>query len=250
MASETEKTPAKLSGGYLEKTHRPLNCLMFLLPLLAAYETGQLFFRSNLLAPTRIAAVLEPFGAPGRLVPPLVIILIMLLWHIVSHEPWKVDAGALAGMAAESIVGMLPLFGLWILTTRLLGPVHLNIAQPQDLTVSANVLSGIGAGIYEEFVFRLLAMGLVLFVTVDLLHGPKRAMVVLAMIVSAISFALCHFVGHTPFDWYYFVFFALAGAYLATIFIARGFGVAVGTHACYNVVISLAPLFTAAVATP
>ena len=38
---------------------------------------------------------------------------------------------------------------------------------------------------------------------------------------------------------YVFIFRLLAGLYFALLFHFRGFGVAVGTHACYNVMVSI-----------
>ena len=40
----------QVATGYMEKTHRPLNCLAFILPLLVAYEIGGLVLGHKLLA--------------------------------------------------------------------------------------------------------------------------------------------------------------------------------------------------------
>jgi membrane protease YdiL (CAAX protease family) len=108
--------------------------------------------------------------------------------------------------------------------------------------MATQVLSGIGAGIYEEFLFRLIAIGLLLVLTVDVLNAPRKPMVVVAIVLSSVVFSLSHFLGAEHFHWGSFVFRALAGVYLAVIYVFRGFGIAVGTHACYNVALTLMPM--------
>jgi membrane protease YdiL (CAAX protease family) len=225
------------SSGYLERTHRPLNCLIFILPLLAAYEAGAMFYRDRLLAPQHLAALLELFGATARFLPALLVVGVLLIWHGLSRQRWRVDGDALLGMTAESVLGMVPLIGLGVLMQRLFGPVALAAGPAPEPALAAEVLSGIGAGIYEEFLFRLAAIGVILFVCVDVLRAPKRAMSLVAVFAASVIFSVYHFAGPGSFNWHRFVFRLIAGLYLALLYVGRGFGIAVGAHACYNVVV-------------
>lgn len=242
MGSEPNNVSGSIGHSYLAKTRRPLNCLMCLLPLLAAYEAGQMFYRDDLLAPASLAALLEPFGAPARLVPPVLIVLVLLSWHVLSRQAWHVDGEVLLGMYAESVVAMMPLFGLSKLLATVAASFSGLAAGGLPADKAALVLSGIGAGIYEEFLFRLIAIGLLLVLTVDVLNAPRKPMVVVAIVLSSVVFSLSHFLGTGQFHWGSFIFRALAGAYLAVIYVFRGFGIAVGTHACYNVALTLLPV--------
>jgi hypothetical protein len=58
---------------------------------------------------------------------------------------------------------------------------------------------------------------------------------------AAALFSTAHHLGPygQPYSTYLFVFRLLAGLSFALLFQARGFGVAVGSHACYNVMISV-----------
>jgi membrane protease YdiL (CAAX protease family) len=96
-----------------------------------------------------------------------------------------------------------------------------------------------GAGIYEEFLFRLVGIGLIMLICVDLLKGPRGAVAAVAVVATSLIFSLYHFLGPEAFSWRLLVFRAGAGAYLAALYITRGFGVAVGAHACYNVLLVL-----------
>ena len=238
MASKKKSRFRKAASDYLGRTHRPLNCLTFILPLLVAYEVGSIFYSDCLLAPRHLAVILKSLGAAARFLPAALIVVVLLAWHVASRQKRHVDADAVAGMLAESIVGMLPLVGLAILTERLLGPVALTAGAGAQ-ALAAEILTGIGAGIYEEFIFRLAAIGLIILVFVDLLRAPKKPTAVLAVIVASVLFSLYHFIGPAEFDWRLFAFRSLAGLYLAILYIFRGFGVAVGTHACYNVVVAM-----------
>lgn len=245
-AGTAKRTPA---GGYLERTHRPLNCLVFILPLLVAYEVASLVYPDRLLAPQHLEAIFGLFGATGRFLPALLIVLVLLIWHVAAKETWHVDGDAVGGMAAESLLWWLPLLAMNLLTVRLMGPAApaetmasaLTAGGDADVALAAMILRGIGSGIYEEFVFRLGAISLILFVTVDLFRGPKKYMAPAAVVVASVAFGLYHYWGGqaSNFDWYMFMFRIVAAAYLSVVYIARGFGVAVGAHACFNVALVL-----------
>ena len=59
--------------------------------------------------------------------------------------------------------------------------------------------------------------------------------------ISAVLFAAAHHIGPygEPFDRSVFLFRALAGLYFGLLYQLRGFGVAVGTHASYDVLVGV-----------
>ena len=231
---------SKVAEGYLHKTHRPLNCLVFILPFLVAYEVGSIFIGDRLLAPRYLAAALGVFGASGAYVPPASVVAVLFVWHVVSRQRWHVDADALLGMLAESALWVIPIFGAHALTQRLLGPVSMAARAGSTPALAGRLLTGIGAGVYEEFLFRLVAIGAALGVLVDIFGAPRRAVLVGAIAASSICFSAVHFVYPAEtFRLGALAFRAAAGVYLAVLYVARGFGVAVGVHACYNVAVTL-----------
>jgi membrane protease YdiL (CAAX protease family) len=58
---------------------------------------------------------------------------------------------------------------------------------------------------------------------------------------SAILFSIAHHLGPygQTYSNYLFIFRLLAGLYFALLYELRGFGIVVGTHACYNVMVSV-----------
>ncbi len=92
-----------------------------------------------------------------------------------------------------------------------------------------------GAGLHEEFIFRLLLMGGLSWLLAGF-TGKKRAWIT-ALIVSSLVFSLAHHLGPAgeAFTFAAFIFRTLAGVVFALIYQVRGFAVAAWTHALYDV---------------
>ena len=93
-----------------------------------------------------------------------------------------------------------------------------------------------GAGVYEELVFRLILICLIVMIGADLLRLSPRRTMLAAVVISALLFAAHHHppVGSEPFDPTRFLFRLGAGLFLGALFVHRGYGVAAGTHVVYN----------------
>ena len=134
-------------------------------------------------------------------------------------------------------------FLLWQFS-RNFGPIVDGLGVRFQITVQAaplgQILTFIGAGIYEEVIFRLgLFVGLYLLLRVVQL--PRVVAAPLAAVAAALAFAAAHHVGPygEPMRPDYFVFRTVAGLYFTLLFIARGFGIAVGAHAGYDVLVGV-----------
>jgi hypothetical protein len=105
----------------------------------------------------------------------------------------------------------------------------------------------VGAGIDEELLFRLGLIGLLGVVFEDLMKLGRTRSLVLAIGLSAIAFMLYHPLrdGSGAVHPARVVFYLGAGVYFGVVFAMRGFGIAVGAHAFYDV---LAVLFAASAA--
>jgi hypothetical protein len=70
---------------------------------------------------------------------------------------------------------------------------------------------------------------------------PRPAATTLAAVVSAVLFAAAHHLGAglESFQATVFLYRTLAGLYFAWLFALRGFGIAVGAHAGYDVLVGL-----------
>ena len=107
----------------------------------------------------------------------------------------------------------------------------------------AGAVFSIGAGIYEELVFRLLGIVAVHALLADVFRVKHKPAAAVAVAVSAVAFALYHpFDTYNPLQWTsrdigHFAFYTLAGLYFAAIYVYRGFGIVAATHAIYDVLV-------------
>ena len=97
-----------------------------------------------------------------------------------------------------------------------------------------------GAGLYEEVLFRLLLLPATAFV-LERLGATTSAAAAWSILLTSCLFSLAHYVGPLgdTFDLYGFVFRSLAGIFFAVLFLARGFGIAAGAHAAYDLFVGL-----------
>jgi len=107
-------------------------------------------------------------------------------------------------------------------------------AAPPPGRVTFFVLS-IGAGLYEELVFRVALVGGLFLLLRRFVNGSRKAYITAALI-GAFVFSLVHYTGPygDPFLMSSFTFRFLFGLALNALFLVRGFGVAAWTHALYD----------------
>jgi len=242
--SKRTNPAAKATRDYWEESRRPLASLYFVLPLLIFYEVGVLLMGPDSLrngADVWLRTLLNWIGFGEYFLLPALTIVTLLGWHHLTGRSWKVHVTVIYGMAAESILLAVALLLFAHLQMQLLSGEMLDtlfIREQIRRSVMNRLVLYIGAGIYEELLFRLLLFSAILGV-VRFAGGKPAAQLWIALIASSLLFALAHYVGHygDPFDLHSFSFRAIAGAFFALLFYYRGFGIAAGTHALYDVLV-------------
>lgn len=252
-AGRTPRT-ARAAGHLLRNPHvaRPLPSLVFLSPLLAFYAFGLLWVRPDLAARADILVrqIIAPLGVSGALAPLWLVIGILLLWHLVRRDPWRVPLPLVGLMAAETALLTVPLFAIMAASSVILhgyldlampavweAPSHAAAAPPVWLVVA---MTSIGAGIYEELLFRLALVGGVLLAAQRVLNLRSSGLTVAVVLAAAAVFAGAHTMDDPrQFAWDSFLFRTAAGAYLGYVFVRRGFGIASGVHIVFDLVIKL-----------
>lgn len=107
--------------------------------------------------------------------------------------------------------------------------------KPHPGPLSAIVLS-IGAGVHEELVFRLLLTGGLLFFFGRVVGMRRFFSIGLSFCISSFLFSAAHhIIGGESFRLGAFVYRFFCGLLFATLYLVRGFGVAVYTHALYDI---------------
>ncbi len=142
---------------------------------------------------------------------------------------------ALIALEGALYAALMRLAGAYVVGSLRLGPP--GAGEPMGLFPA--IVMSLGAGFYEEIAFRVGLFGLAAWGLKRLVPaGVKRFFVVAAWAVAAACvFSAWHYVGELgdPFRMSSFIFRAVCGLVLTTIFAFRGFAPAVWTHALYDI---------------
>lgn len=124
-------------------------------------------------------------------------------------------------------------------------------AAPVPLGPLDELALALGAGIYEELVFRVAIHAVLLFAARTALgvrsgrgeaagHGGARRLLAaaIAVIVTSLLFAAAHVVGPEQADASAFIFRFAAALFFTTLLAARGFGVTVAAHVTYDLAVA------------
>ncbi|HEY4321025.1 MAG TPA: CPBP family intramembrane glutamic endopeptidase [Gemmatimonadales bacterium] len=235
---------------YFTDTRQPRYSVLFAAPLLAAYELTAWLLSDPTHGGVRNGAdvmlkslFVSVAGARGV----IVFEALLVLWGVVLvWRDWRAHRGPLTGrffplMLLESATLAVAIGFLLRYATAAL--MHgLALSMPHGLDKSTQLMISLGAGIYEELLFRVILVTSLAFIATRIFGWGARAAGIFAVIVSALLFSAFHYVGAygDPVELRSFLFRMLAGLVFSTIYILRGFGVAAWTHALYDVFVTLA----------
>lgn len=242
-----------LSGhGYWKQAMSPWHILLFLAPLVAFYEIGSIMYlvdpasgiEETIRARKLMAGFFEQFGAVGLFLPGIAMVTVLLLWHILLKESWRVRPIVLGCMLLEAVLWTLPLFVLSLILQQMLaGEAPAVVVQGAEglraLGWQARLTIAIGAGLYEELLFRMIAIAAIHMLLVDIAKTSETTGRLVAVFGSALAFAMYHdlagpdgslSIGKA-------LFFFLAGLYFGGLYIVRGFGIVVAVHAFYDALV-------------
>ncbi|HEX8906829.1 MAG TPA: CPBP family intramembrane glutamic endopeptidase [Longimicrobiaceae bacterium] len=236
---------------YFQLTRKHSYSLLFALPVLLAYEAGAWLISGSTQGLRNGADVLlRTVLAAGGIHSTLAFTAILALGAAVliarerRKEPVPLRGAVFAGMMMESVLYAL-IFGTIVgtLTTWVLGGWRLAADQGgtlDRLPFGDGVVLSLGAGFYEELLFRVILVGGLLAVFKSSGLG-KTSGKVYAAVLAALLFSAFHYIGPYayPLELGSFVFRFLSGLALNALFITRGFGIAVWTHALYDVYVMM-----------
>jgi hypothetical protein len=269
----TSQLVSFLPNSYLDRTSRPIYALMYLLVFLLLYEIGTFYIHPDVLTQSlsqpqlRVVAfvwvqnLLEYIGFTERMTwiaTPFVVVVILFALQLTSGTKWQVRVSDFLPMTIECILLSIPLIVLSLAINRpashpqqtaalLKSILPCSVGHGGSGSLWADMVTGIGAGIYEELVFRLFLICLMMLIFQDVIGLKKDTAVVISVLVSALLFSVHHhfffvngsFKQGEPFIWLTFIFRMLAGVYFAVIFAVRGFGIVAGTHAFYDILAAI-----------
>jgi hypothetical protein len=249
--SSTSLSVDKFRGGYWQQSRQPIASLAFVTPLLIIYESGVLWLGPKAMrngADVWLRQLLDQLGFSQYFLLPVLTLGLLAGWHHLTRQPWRVSPAVLYAKLTECVVLAVAL----VMIARMQANIQAAfMREPPPAVLHASIgtslqnifrrwVSFMGAGIYEELLFRLMMIPLV----AQLLRWagcPLNWTLAASAFISSLLFAGAHHVGALgePFQWYAFLFRTTAGLFFSGLFIYRGFGIAAGTHAAYDVLVGL-----------
>ena len=242
--------PPRQPTGYAEVTRTATYGFLAALPLFVLYEVGILLANAGTPGAIRVGAdvwlksILAWFGGTGWAALGAVVLLIGLgvWWRERDRRPplvpryflWIVGESLLyAVVLAYLVSGTVGLiFGAWATPA-------LALAQLSEMGLGLQLALSIGAGLYEELVFRVLLVGGLFWLLTRGAGRSRTSAYWIAALVGAAVFSGVHHIGTfgDPFTLPTFTFRFLFGLALNAVFLLRGFAVAAWAHALYDVLV-------------
>ncbi len=224
-------------GGYVYWSRDAAVGLFAVLPLWLLYES----LRWWLAPEDRNGAevlLLQELRRLGGIGPHLASIGFGLLLWIAARSlvrrrvPWMRVAGVIA------LEGTVYALMLGPLAQALASSAVRVLAMAPDGPLVANLVGSLGAGIFEELVFRLGLMSALVWIGARAARTwslPRQLAGAFAIVVSALVFSWFHHLCGQQYDRGVFVYRTMAGVLLGVLMWTRGIGVCVYTHTIYDV---------------
>jgi len=240
-----------LLKGYWEASRAPRYSLLFALPLLVGYEVLAAAL-SRVDGGIRNGAdvilkglFLAAAGRAGPLIFEVCLIggSVWLIARDLRAHGRRLRGGVFAGMLAEA-VGLALMFGIVVggITARLLRALALAApAQVEALGFPTRLMVALGAGLYEELLFRVVLVAALAWLARHVFRWRPWVAGTWSVVIGAVAFSAFHYIGPLgdPLRLDTFLFRAVAGVFFSALYLMRGFGITAWTHALYDVFLLL-----------
>ena len=284
----TKTTNGQIEPDYWTQSIQPLNCLIFIAPLLLLYEVGVVWMGPEAMrngADVWLRGFLSGLGFGEYVFLPLATCILLFGLHHVSRADWRWRSDVLSGMVCECfalglcVLLLAQLYSHCVASTSNPETTSITIAwtetsgeredqllddsaspKKQRVTTTdpnldwfplstmgevaekettvAKMLSFLGAGIYEELLFRFVLLTGT-FAICCRAGIDRTTAIVFAVLSTSLFFSAAHYrlfcSAGLEFTWYSFTFRLLAGTLFSILYWYRGFGIVVGTHAVYDI---------------
>ena len=226
---------------YSKATKSPFYSFLFVVPLMMTYELAAFILNKSDIEGLRNGAdvvtkqILNLFGVAG-FYGFSIFVLAVLIWlfiHEMKDKEFNLRYRYLFLMLGESLIYAL-VFGLVV------GKITSIILQfPMVLTWKHQLVLSLGAGVYEEFLFRVVLITLFALIFTKVVGLKRMTSITLSIIISSLIFSAFHYIGPfgEPFLLRTFTFRFIGGLVLSILYVVRGFGITAYTHSIYDLLI-------------
>jgi len=228
-------------NSYWRSTRSPLYSFLFTIPLFFIYEIGIFLTSSDDMFILRNGAdalmrqILATFGIAGLYWIGAIFFIGFIITFILQRKYWEetqIHSDYFLLMMMESVA--------WsALIYFLMSNVYLLLMNPTGSMLVQQVTLAVGAGIYEEFLFRVLLIAGISVILGFIFQWSDKSRNWAAMVIAAGIFSSFHFIGEYGdfFSFNIFMVRFLAGIVLGTLYFLRGFGITAWSHAVYDLIV-------------
>ena len=227
---------------YINESKSPLYSLIIVLPIIIIYEI--LIFsmnKSDIIGIRNGADVLfrqffALFGIFGFYFVGFVIMVVLIFIFAFNKSrkiQFSINFQFILLMLMESIIYA------YILRVVMDKMLMISLMDVDSLSKKEMFAMCLGAGIYEEFIFRFMIMQAVFLVSKQVFKMRKATAIAMGILISALIFSGFHYIGEfgDQIQLLTFLFRFFAGMILSVIFLLRGYGIAVYTHTIYDLLL-------------
>lgn len=213
-----------------------------MLAFLLAYQSGGVRNGADVLIKSAFIAIAGPYG-PALFAATVLAISVWLIRRDVRANGRRLHRRIFALMLLESVVYAI-VVGTIVggLTARVLAPFALvQGGSLETLGWGTRLMISLGAGIYEELLFRVIIVSALAFAARRVMGLRPIPAGIVAATVGAFIFSAFHYIGPygDPLELSSFVFRMIGGLVFSAMYLLRGFGITAWTHALYDVFLLL-----------
>lgn len=239
--SEKDQRSYLSSSSYWQLSRSPFYSFVFTLPFFALYELATLTLNENQLFHIRNGAdvllrqffsIFGNWGINALNITFIIGFVVSFLLQKSRRQMTAIRGAYLIQMFAEGLGWGGVLFITIKLTPALL-------AFPSGRSLIQQITLSVGAGLYEEFLFRVVAIFFLTTIIAAVFQWHRRWCVLTAVILSALLFASFHYIGDFGeiFNLRTFILRSIAGLFLGTVYVFRGFGITAFAHMAYDFIV-------------
>ena len=214
---------------------------LFTIPLFFVYEISILFLSKDDIIVVRNGAdflmrnILESFDIYGLYALGFVFFFgfaLSFIFFIKADKKKELKSSFLFFMFIESVLWS---FILYLMLSKFM----LVLMNPMGKMILQQVTLAIGAGIYEEFLFRVLLIAGLTRLLGFIFLWKQLSRKIVALIISGGIFSAFHFMGEYGdfFSMELFLLRFFAGIILGVLYLFRGFGITAYTHSIYDLIV-------------
>lgn len=231
-----------LIRSYWQQSKSPFYSLIFTIPLLITYEVMIFSFNHSDIIGLRNGAdvLFRQFFAVFNIygfyfVGFLVLSALLISYYFYSkHEIYgKFKGKFFILMVLESLLYALVMF----IVVDKIGKYFMSAGANPDTNIF--IALALGAGVYEEFIFRVVLVSGCLFFLRDLLKLNSLVSVILSVLFASFIFSVFHYLGDfgEVFEVKSFLVRFGAGIFLSALYALRGYGITAYTHTFYDLIV-------------